>query len=61
MAIFESAPIKWNFSPKFASVLEPENIFLWLAASGYLKNYAKLEWCLSISKYIKIGESLIKF
>lgn len=53
--------LKWNFSPTVASVLEQENIFLWLAASDCLRNYGKLEWVLSIFKYTEKGKSLIKF
>lgn len=61
MAIYESVSLKWNFSLKVASVLEEENIFLWLAANGCLRNYGKLEWFFSVSKYTEIRKSLIKF
>lgn len=55
--------LKWNFSPTVDSVLEQENIFLWPAANECLRNYGKLEWFLSISKYTKSGKaslSLVK-
>lgn len=60
MTVYESVSHQNEISA-LASVLEQGNIFLWLAASGCLRNYGKLERFLSISKYTDKGKSLIKF
>lgn len=62
MTIYESVCHQSEISaPELLPLLEWENSFRWLAASGCLRNNGKLEWFLSISKNTDKGESLIKF